>query len=297
MPLYFAKWRHFVMYAARMTVRPVPPIFWLIPCVLALATLVAWRETELAAPGGFQVHFLDVGQGDSALLVTPSGKQILIDGGPDLSALRGLGRYMPLLDRSIDLLVLSHSDSDHVFALPDVLKRYRVGSVLLTGAAAATPKYNEFLTLLQRQRIPLILADPARDIALGDEVTLDVLWPRPGLLGVPVKDPNNASILLRAQYGSSSILFTGDMELSEEREILSSRQDIHADVLKVGHHGSKTSSSTGFLLAVKPSLAVISVGAHNTYGHPSPSVVERFRQMGIPVRSTAQEGDITLSFQ
>jgi competence protein ComEC len=246
-----------------------------VPLALALASALSVQQYDLMYPGEFRVHFLDVGQGDSALLVTPSGRQVLIDGGPDLSALRGIARNMPLMDRSIDLLVLSHSDSDHVFSFPDILRRYHVGAVLMTGASASTPRYKEFVALLLEQRIPVILADPARDIALGDGVVLDVLWPPPGLLGQSVKNPNEVSIVLRASYGSGSILFTGDMGFTEEQEVLAAGIDIRADILKIGHHGSRYSTSTGFLLAVNPRQAIISASTTNTYGHPHPIVLRR----------------------
>lgn len=266
------------------------------PLVLCVCAVLAWREYTLAVPGVMVVHFFDVGQGDSALIVTPTGKQVLIDGGPDLSTLRSLGRSMPFFDRSIDLLVLSHPHFDHLAAFPDVLRRYRVGGVLMAGEDYPQDRYQEFLTLLKEQNIPIIVPDPQRDINLGDGVVLDVVWPRPGLFGTKPDNVNNNSVALRARFGSSAVLFTGDMELPEESAILSAGIDVKADVLKSAHHGSKTSSSTGFLLAVDPDQVIVSVGADNTYGHPSPSVVERYKALGLLARFTSVEGGITIRF-
>lgn len=264
--------------------------------MLVLGVFVAWREYRLANPGALEVHVLDVGQGDSIFMVSPTGKQVLIDGGPNLATLRGLGKYMPFFDRSIDLLVLSHPDLDHIASFPEVLRRYQVKSVLMTGIDTSSSRYQEFLSLLPRENAQILLSDKTDTIDLGDGVKLSVLWPKESLYNVRPKSPNNTSILLRATFGSSSLLFTGDMELPEENAIVKAGIDLNADILKIAHHGSKTSTSTGFLLKVNPSLAIISVSATNTYGHPHPIVMNRLRHFGIPVRMTSQEGDINLTF-
>ncbi|MBI5156217.1 MBL fold metallo-hydrolase [Candidatus Peregrinibacteria bacterium] len=262
--------------------------------ILILTLLLATREVSLHAHGKTVIHFFDVGQGDSTLIVSPSGKQILIDGGPDFSALEGLGRAMPFFDRTIDLLVLSHPQTDHILAFPEILRRYNVSAVLMTGIAYNLPRYEKFLTLLRGQKIPVIIANPAKDIDAGDGLVLDIVWPPPVLFGEKIKEVNNSSIVLRVLYGNHSALFTGDMETSEENEVLRSGADLRADIIKVPHHGSKTSSSTGFLLVVRPQLAVISVGKENTYGHPNKGIVDRYARFGIPVRTT-MAGTITLT--
>ncbi len=265
--------------------------------ILALTLLLASREVYLHAHGKTVIHFFDVGQGDSALIVSPSGKQILIDGGPDFSALEGLGTAMPFLDRTIDLLVLSHPQTDHLLSFPEVLRRYTVGAVLMTGVAYDLPRYEKFIALLKEQNIPVIIADPANDIDFGDGLTLDIAWPPPVLFGKKLKEVNNSSIVLRVLSGKHSALFTGDMETSEENEMLRSGANLRADIIKVPHHGSKTSSSTGLLLAVRPQLAVILVGKDNTYGHPDKGIVDRYTRFGIPVRTTMGEGEIVFTWK
>ena len=259
----------------------------------AVAIVLCAHELMRLPDGHMHVAFLDVGQGDSTLVTTPSGKRIIVDGGPDMSLLHHLGERLPLFDRRIDLLIMSHPQLDHMAAFPEVLRRYQVGHVLMTGVNYKLAQYREFLDLMKEQHIPLWLADPSQDIDFGDGTVIDVAWPRPGLFGKDFGDDvNNSSVVVRIMEGSGAVLFTGDMEEKEERAVLASGADIAATVLKVGHHGSKTSSGTGFLLAVHPSLASISCAKVNHYGHPSKSVIERFRMLGIPTHVTGWEGTV-----
>jgi len=266
----------------------------LILCViLAGASLVLVHELKRLPDEHLIVHFFDVGQGDSALLVSPSGKTVLFDGGPDLSALEALGKNLPLSRRSIDLLILSHPDPDHFIAFPEVLKRFKVGALLIPAMENDEEPYQALLTIAREQGVPFVAADPARDIDLHDGVVLDILWPPNP---VPPMEDNDASVIVRASYSTGSILFTGDLSIKGEEVLLASGIDVSAEVLKIGHHGSRFSSSNAFLAAVHPRLAVISVGKDNHYGHPNPEALERLKNAGIPVRTTMEEGEIDLSF-
>jgi competence protein ComEC len=264
--------------------------------LVVILAVLAFLQLSRTADGHVHLSFFDVGQGDAALVVTPSGKQIVVDGGPDGSLLPQLARSMPFFDRSIDLLVLSHPHMDHIASFPEILRRYQVSSVLMTGVAYKMGKYEEFLELLTREGATVVLADPARDIDMGDGVRLDVLWPPPGLLGKTAKELNDTSVAFKLTWNGKTALFTGDMEAAAEKALLASKQDLHADILKVGHHGSETSSGTGLLLAVAPKLAVISCGRNNKYGHPDPEVLERLRHFGIPYRITAREGTVAMTW-
>jgi competence protein ComEC len=268
---------------------------WLLILILLGLIILAWREWRVAPKGYVIVDVLDVGQGDGIFITGPSGQQIVVDGGPDLSILDGIGRRMSFFDRSIDLLVLSHPHLDHIFAFPEILKRYNVKAVLITGMAYDQSRYEEFLKLLRAQQTPVIIADPAKDLDMGDGLRVDVLWPPPVYAGKE-GDANNTSIVFKLTYGQDSMLFTGDMETEEEREVLSANVNIDSDILKAGHHGSRTSSSTGLLLAVSPDLAVISAGRENQFGHPHKEVLRRFEKMGIPYKTTATEGSVRLMF-
>lgn len=261
---------------------------------LPLCALLALLTIETAAwTAPPTVTVFDVGQGD-AVLLSDGGYQVLIDGGPDGTVLSHLGHAMPFFDRTIDLLVLSHPDLDHVQSFPELLRRYQIGTVLFTGVDKHSPRYEEFLTLLATEGARIVVADPDEDIVVG-RIHIDVLWPPPQYFGVLKKDANNTSIVLRARGpGGPSVLLTGDMEENEEDEILRAGVDVRADILKVPHHGSRTSSSTGFLLAVNPSLAIVSVAKENSYGLPNEDVMARYAAFGIPLRLTMEEGTIVV---
>ena len=239
---------------------------------------------------------LDVGQGDAMLITTPGNQRILIDGGPDLTVLERLGEELPFFDRTIDLLVLTHSDADHVTGFPEIMRRYDVKKVLMTGAAKDSPIYSAFLDELRASGTQIIIAESTHDIDLGAGVRLDILWPINSLLGAQVKKSNNASIVAKLTWKDHEILLTGDIEERVEEALLKAGLDLRADVLKVPHHGSKTSSSTGFLLAVQPKTALISVGQDNRFGHPRPEILARYEALGIPVRRTDEEGRVEVVF-
>ncbi len=252
-----------------------------------------FQESSKLPDGLLHAHILDVGQGDSIMLVSPSGKQVVVDGGPDLSALEGIGRTMSFFDRSIELLVLTHPDLDHITALPAMIERYQIQAILLSGIITVQPQYRRLLAEVAERQIPVIIADPAMDIDLGDGVVLDVVWPQK-IFGTVPKKTNDTSVVLRVIFGSGSILLTGDIEEAAEWAILKTGADIRSGILKIAHHGSRTSSSTGFLLAVEPDSAVISLGKDNGFGHPHPSVMERLNHMHIPVQRTDLEEDIEI---
>ena len=266
-------------------------------CVAAAVALLAVRETSLWPDGALHLHVLDVGQGTSVLLASPSGKQILIDGGPGLPALERLGAHLPFLDRTIDLVVLTHPESDHVTALAEVLRRYKVERVLLTGVRHELGRYDALLHEIETRGTRVLFPDPGRDIAIGDGLVLDVVWPRGSPPGGTVRGVNDTSIVLRALWKEHAILLPGDIEGDAERAILATGADIRADVLLVPHHGSETSSTDAFIRAVRPALAIVSAGRDNPHGHPHPRVLERYAALGIPVRSTAEDGTVTVVFK
>lgn len=299
--------------------------FWLSAYGLLIASfLLLGREWGLLPQGDLRVVLLDVGQGDAILVTTPGNQQLLIDGGPDLAVLERLGDAMPFGDRRIELVMLSHTDADHVTGLVEILKRYEVEKVLMTGVVRDTAIYNAFLDAVRESKAQVIIADAEHDLDLGQGVLLDILWPAPrspsltkmlslncpstevtaeggggpvagSLFGCSVREPNNASIVAKMVWKEHEVLFTGDIEREVEEQLLFSGMNLDADVLKVPHHGSKTSSSEAFLLAVDPELALISVGKDNHYGHPREEVLARYAALGIPVRRTDEEGPAFVS--
>ena len=238
------------------------------------------------------VTFFDVGQGDAALIRTPQDQTILIDGGPDRTILTKLGESLPWTRRTIDLVILSHPHADHVAGLNYVLARYRVRHVLMTGAIHTTPEYLKFLELLKNKEVPVTIAQAGQVIELNGGVSVEVLWPFKSVVGERVDDLNITSIVNRVVYKATAVLFTGDMPKENEAALLNSGSDLTAQILKVAHQGSRTSSSEEFIKAVAPEVAVIPVG-QNSYGHPHAEVVERLKKLVEVVLRTDAEGDIT----
>ncbi len=261
-----------------------------------ISSILLCREISLLPDGTLHMHVLDVGQGDAIFFVTPSGKQILVDGGPDLSVLEHLGTFLPFFDRTIDLLVLTHADADHITAFPDIAERYHIEHILLNGSTQSSGRYDRLLAVLKESGTKVMLTDPTKDVDLGDGVTLDIVWPSLRNLS-EFHSGNDLSVVLRVLYNGHSILLTGDIEERAEAAILRSGADVRADVLKVPHHGSKTSSSTRFLLAVDPEIAIISVGRNNRFGHPHPDVTDRYRAFGIRTKTTADVGVVSSQFR
>ena len=245
-----------------------------------------YRLTE----GPLNVYFLDVGQGDSELVVLPGGVKILADGGPDKEVLFELDRILPATDRYIDLLVVSHAQLDHFGGLRDVLDRYRVGAVLFNGREGTGSVWGEFRRELTDENVPLIVIGGGDKIVYGDNY-FDVLSPSGELLQEP--DLNDTSLVMKLVSGGAKILFTGDIGPTAE-EYLVGRSDIDVDVLKVAHHGSRYSTSQAFVDKASPALSVIEVGINNTFGHPAESVLQRLWRAGSIVYRTDQNGRVRL---
>ena len=263
--------------------------------VLAGATSFLWAQVLLGPDGDLHVYFLDVGQGDSALVVTPNGRQVLIDGGPGAySATGAIPKAFPPWDRSLDLVVLTHPDSDHAFGLLEAMDQYQVG-LAIAGAhdptAAVNALWNDRLTA---NGIELTRLFSGGRVVLDDGVVLHALHPSQRLVTGSSADRNNNGLVLRLVYGEASFLFTADIEAESESVLARSSQVLASDVLKVPHHGSKTSSTAPFLERVNPSAAVISAGAGNRFGHPHPEVVDRLETLvgKEGLFQTAQHGSI-----
>lgn len=270
--------------------------FFLSTLLLALALLLI-REASLQPDGKAHISFLDVGQGDSIFIVTPSGKQILIDGGPDLSTLKHLGTHMPFFDRSIDLLVLTHSHQDHLASFPEILRRYTVGGLLTAATEDDLPRYQEIFSMTRRFQVPIMKPSVGEKIEFDDGFSLTVVWPPDTIFGTHVDHEHDATVAVRVDYKDHSALLTGDLEMEYEKEIMEMGTDIDVDILKVGHHGSNTSTSTGFLLATSPELAVISVGKDNSYGHPTSKTLSRLQHFGVPVKRTDRDGTVEIEWE
>lgn len=244
-----------------------------------------------------QLHMLDIGQGDAILLVTPEQHHILIDGGPGNAVLMQLGSVMALPFNTIDLMVLTHPHIDHMEGLISVLDRMEVKAILLSAPAYENPAYEVFLEKVQAEGAQVFFAEATTDFQLGS-LHLDVLFPFESKLGEDMENINNASPVIRASDGNVSILLEGDAELEVEAEVLSHypAATLKADILKAGHHGSRTSSTEAYLDAVQPEWMLISCGMGNTYKHPHPETLEKAEDRGIQVFRTDLEGRISIIF-
>jgi len=248
----------------------IPPL--VIAAVLVSAAAITMPDDEL------HVSFLDIGQGD-AILIQRGSQQVLIDGGPSPQTLTGeLGERMPFWDRTIELVVLTHPHADHLSGLVEVLGRYQVEQVLYPDLEYGSSLYDEWEDLIEEKGIASTLAQAGQEIDLGEGVTMAVLHPPATLLEGTGSDTNNNSAVLRLDSGQVSFLLTGDIEWEAEFKLIASGAELTCTVLKVGHSGSNTSTSTDFLEAASPQLAVISVGEDNPYGHPYGEVVERLAE-------------------
>ena len=251
-------------------------------------------------PGKLETVFLDVGQGDAILIKTGSGQNILIDGGPNQSVIYALGRHLAFYERTLDLVVLTHPDADHITGLIEVLKRYQVKKILLTQKETTAPEYPVWKKAIANEGAEVVLAQAGQTFNFNTS-TQDLISPKITVL-YPIEEnalnnlpTNDTSIVLRLDHGENSWLLTGDLPSEREDEILNQEKSLlDTDILKVGHHGSKYSSSANFLQAVTPELAIIQVGADNRFGHPTYATLERLRQTGAEVMRNDQLGDICL---
>jgi competence protein ComEC len=261
---------------------------------LVLANVLAWLAViELSRHKALEVSFFDVGQGDSIFIQTPQRQQILIDGGPSSAILQKLAGEMPFYDSTIDLVVLTHPEKDHMAGLLDVLKRYRVENILWTGIVRDTAEFKEWQKRVAEEKANVIIAEAGQKIT-ASKATLEILHPLENLSGREFKDSNDTSVVARLVFGNNSFLFTGDLLKSGEKKIMDSGVVLDSDVLKVGHHGSKTSTSQDFVEKISPAIAVISLSKNNSYGHPHQEVLDILGNYGINILRTDEIGNVKI---
>ena len=229
------------------------------------------------------------------MIQTPSHQNILIDGGPSPQAIDlELSKKLPFWDRTIDLMISTQPQADHITGLMEVLKRYKVKQVLEPGVPYNSSIYHEWLELVEEKQIKHDIARAGQEIDLGNSIKLEILNPPSEFFEGTSSDVDNNGVVLRLSWDGVSFLLTADIREEAEFELIAQRASLKSTVLKVAHHGSKTSTSSQFLAAVDPQIAVISVGADNRFGHPSPEVVEMLRErLGEDkVYLTSQNGTI-----
>jgi competence protein ComEC len=242
--------------------------------------------------GKLKVSFLDIGQGDSILIQTPSGKKMIIDGGPSNIVLTRLSDQLSYFDRDIDVMESTHPDSDHVTGLIPVLEKYVVRTILVSHATGTTAVFNDLQKHIDREDGDVHIASVGDVIDFHDGVLVHVLYPAGNY--VPKKnDTNDASISVVVTYGDTSFLLTGDLPSIEEQKLIDAGLPKNITAYKAGHHGSKYSSGEQLLSYIRPEYSVISAGKNNTYGHPNSEAMELLKKYSKEIISTIDRGTIT----
>jgi competence protein ComEC len=259
---------------------------------LVVCTAIIWIALMREDRGrALTVSFLNIGQGDAIFIDAPSGRQALIDGGPSRVVLRELSALMPWYDRSIDVVIATHPDQDHIGGLPDVLARYDVDRIIESSVRDDEGSDAKALeTSATKEDAQRLVAHRGHVIDLGDGVRIEILSPD---RNVPNVETNLGCLVARLTYGDTSFMLTCDAPDEIEEYLLALGDTVKANVLKAGHHGSKTSSSPSFIKAVAPEWAVFSRGCDNRYGHPAPEIVERYKQRKVPTLDTCLDGRVT----
>lgn len=259
---------------------------------LLVVVVAGWLRAAEASVRETSLHMLNVGQGD-ALLLRSGTTDVLVDGGPDARVLEGLGKVRPAWDRSLEILVLTHPQRDHVAGLLPVVERERVGLILLPEIPGPTTEVRTFLEAAIRRRVPVRFARPGQRITVG-KLVLTVLGPDDRMRVLGRANPNNGAVVLRADLRRAfSALLTADVERPTEHLLVQRwGRALDVDVLKVGHHGSKTSTTARLLRATTPSLALVSAGRANRFGHPHAAVLQRLSP--IPLLRTDMHGTVSL---
>ena len=267
-------------------------------CKKIILTLIVIIISINFIPKDLKIYFVDVGQGDCTFIVTPKNKTILIDGGGSLSDSFDVGKktLIPyLLDRgyaSLDYVMISHFDQDHVGGILTVLEGLKVKNVIISKQREKSQQYSEFMRIIKKKKINVIVVERGNRVKIEDGIYFDILWPQKE----QIKDNilNNNSIVAKLHYNEFSMLFTGDIEQEAEKILIQNNTNLKVDVLKVAHHGSNTSSMKEFVKTVKPRVALIGVGKNNNFGHPDSEVLNRFKQINTKIFRTDENGEINI---
>lgn len=258
--------------------------------LLLLLSILSILHASNAQKGKLLVAFLDIGQGDAIYIRTPSGADMLIDGGPGRSVLRELGRVMPFYDRTIDVVLATHPDADHIGGLPGVFEKYKVKYFVESGLDGKTELWKELQKKINEENTKKMIVRDGSVLSFGS-AQFTVLSPS---FVVEDMETNDASIVGRLKYGESTFMLTGDAPIYVENKIVSDHlaPELRSDVLKAGHHGSKTSSGTNFISVVQPKFTIVSAGKDNRYGHPHKEVLDRLEALKTQILRTDKQGRI-----
>lgn len=267
---------------------------WLI-CVGSIVALWYYQWQPAETPPSF-IAFLDVGQGDASYVRTANGADVFMDGGPDRTILERAPEVMQPFDDTIELLILTHPDADHITGIVELVKRYEVKQIITTALSATKSAHVELLELIEQQQIDHQIVSAGDRVAFDETSYLEILYPSDST-ALTALETNNTSLIAEYHHGSGDnelvMLFTGDIEAEVEAVLVQQQLVQDIDVLKVPHHGSNSSSTAEFLAAIVPEVCIIEVGQDNQYGHPRQEVIDRLSPY-CQIRRTDQEGTIII---
>ena len=242
-----------------------------------------------------KISYLDVGQGDATLIQTPGGQKILIDVGPDGRVLNSISKELSFFEKDIDAVFITHADLDHAGGIISILDYFNVSNIFISTVAEDSELYDSMYKVLENYNDVVVREiDGGNEILIDEEydVTLDVLFPIPDY---PFDNRNDKSLFMKLNYGDTSFIFTGDASTDIEEYIVNnSYESLESNILKVGHHGSDTSTSSSFIKSTKSKYGIISSGKDNDYGHPHRSVIESLRVEGVEVLRTDKGGNLSV---
>ncbi len=265
---------------------------WYILLLLTIVSILLWSAAIHENRTGLKFVALNIGQGDSLFIESPTGVQVLIDGGPGNSLMRELPRVLPWYDKHIDVVIVTNPDKDHYEGFIPLLAKYSVDVVLEPGTSSKTDTYSFLEKEITEKHIPKIIAARGQFIDIGGGAYIEVLFPDRDVSGL---SSNDGSIVAKLVYGKTSVMLTGDSTAKIEDYLIHlDGEKLKSTVLKAGHHGSRTSSSDEYVKEVSPQYAVISAGKDNSYGHPHKETLETFSKYGVQVLGTYSLGDVTL---
>lgn len=266
--------------------------------LLLLAVFLIAEIVRSPDNDGTQIFYFNVGQGD-AELIQKGNYQILIDGGPDDSILSELGKAMPLTDRNIEVLILTHPHADHLTGLNQVLERYQIGQIYLSGTTTTSNTYLEFLNIVKNKTIVLNTTNFGEKIAPFDNAELSFLWPGDKYKDRSQENLNNTSEVTKFCYFAECAVFLGDLETDEQKLMFAELDKLQVDykgsILKISHHGSTNGTDQTTLDRIKPKYAVIEVGADNKFGHPHAAMIDLLSKLEVKTYRTDRDG--TVEFQ